>query len=87
MGIPEQVHDFDKGNLRWIEIDLQRLGVIVQIVISRRWTVAARIADSRSVDTAKTPKLGIGSPESTKSEGRCLQAVGNAAVNRRNRNR
>jgi hypothetical protein len=51
-----------------IEVELERFGVIGEVVIRRRGRAAAGIADARANDGWVTPEPGVWCPESTEAE-------------------
>ena len=85
--LPDQVDDRLAGNLRRIKLDLERLGVILEIVIGRKFLPAAGVTDSRAVDAFDDPKLGVGSPKSPEGKGRNLQVFRDRQINRWNGDR
>jgi hypothetical protein len=63
-----------------VEVDLERLGVVAEVVVSGGVERAAGIADTRAPYTFDEPEPGIGSPESTGAESGGLQVRGDAGV-------
>ena len=57
------------GNLLRVELDLSALGVVADSVIGGVLSGAGGITDPGDKDSWKTPKLGVGSPESSQGEG------------------
>lgn len=84
MALPEEINDVGKGYLSRIEVDFHRFRVVSEIVVRGELFPASCVADARAVHTFDNPKLGFRSPESAKSECRCLQVFGHGAVDFRN---
>ncbi len=70
MAIPESGEEFLICDLSWIVINLDRLRMPVQIVISRVSGTAASVSDTGADYTFDTPEPGVRSPESAQGEGR-----------------
>jgi hypothetical protein len=60
------------GQQARVEVELERLGVIGEVVIGRVRRAAAGVADAGADDGGVTPEPGVGGPESTQAEGRGL---------------
>jgi hypothetical protein len=78
MAAPEDVQEFGIGDPRRIVYDLDCLGVIANVVVSRAGRCATRIPYARVDDGRKTPKLGVRAPESAHGKSGCLQFLRNA---------
>ena len=83
MALPEDGQNIRIGNDSGIVIHLERFGVIAKAVIGWVDLFATCIASAGPYDSRETPKLGVGSPESTKREGGCLNVWWLSCVNGR----
>ena len=72
MGGPKDFQQFFVGELRGVEINLDRFAVIAQAVISWIFFRAPGIAHASPYDTFDGPELGLDTPKSPKGEGRGL---------------
>jgi hypothetical protein len=66
---PDLVEELAVADERGVEVDLERLGMIGEVVIRRIDGAAAGVPDARANDCWMTPEPGVGSPESAHSEG------------------
>ena len=64
MAIPENGQEFLICDLSWIVINLDRLRMPVQIMISRVIGAAAGVSDTGADYSFNTPEPGVRSPES-----------------------
>ena len=64
MAVPENGQQFLICDLSWIVINLDRLRMPVQIVISRVSGTAASVTDAGADYSVNTPEPGVRSPES-----------------------
>ena len=72
MVVPENVDQVTVGNDGWIEIDLDRFGMIPNAEVSRVCFFATAVANSGANNALQAPKLGVRSPESAHGEGGCF---------------
>ena len=84
---PENLQQLRISNLGRVEIELERLGVIAEAMVSRILGVAARVTDARANDAGQTPELRVGVPESTQGESRRLGLFGHVHIDRRQASR
>ena len=61
------------GDLPWIKVDLDDLGMIPKATVGRRKLGATGIAYPCSKNPWLTPELGVRAPESAHSETRCFE--------------
>lgn len=65
-----------------VEVELDAFRVIANFVVGRVGRGAAGVADSRPLDSVKTPKLGVRSPESSKGQSGRLPRSFHIGVNK-----
>jgi len=73
---PEDVEQLLVRDDARVEVDLDRFGVVAEVLVGRGVGRAAGIADARADDAGDAPEPGVGSPESAEGEGRGLQRGG-----------
>lgn len=66
--VPEEVGQFTVGEFFRDEFDLNRFGMIPQIVICRVFFGSSRVSDTGPRDAFNDPEPGIRSPESAECE-------------------
>lgn len=82
VAVPEQLEERVVLDDRRIERELDRLGMVADVLVRRRSCRAAGIADLRAKDSIETPEPGVGSPESPEREGEVSQPVGGGEIDR-----
>jgi len=85
VAIPENDQEFLICDLSWIVINLDRLRMPVQIVISRVSGTAASVSDTGADYSVNTPEPGVRSPESAQGEGRGFSCHRRGGIYRRYR--
>ena len=73
---PENIQQFPVRDTGGSKINLDRLGMVSQVVITRIRRSTSGISYPGPDNPRQAPKLGVGPPESAKSEGRCLEYTG-----------
>lgn len=81
--LPEFVEQLLERDLFRIVIDLERLGVVAEVVVGGVSLCTAREADAGADDAGQTPKLGVRRPESAEGKGGRLQLGGHGGIDRR----
>ena len=80
MAVPEDIQQLSVRDLTWIIIDLNRLGVIAEAVVSGVFFCPSAIPDPCPHNALNAPELGIWTPESAKSERGCFRRGGDHGV-------
>jgi len=70
MAIPKYFQQFFVGDLSRVIVNLNRLGVVTQAVISGVLCSPARIANTSANYTRDTPEPGVRAPESAQGKSR-----------------
>jgi hypothetical protein len=83
VGGPEYVQQLLIRDLGGIEIELKRLGMIAEVVVSRVLGAAAGVTDARADDAGQTPELRVGVPESTQGKRGRFRAFRRVCIDRR----
>ena len=87
MAFPEEVEELVVADDGRVEVDLERLGVVAEVVVRGIRMGAARVADAGAVDAGDGPEPGVGGPESADGERGGLESGGPLEIDGRRRPR
>ena len=79
---PEEIRQFAVGYLSGIKFNLDRLGMISQIIVGGIVFCSSRVSDTSAYNAFDNPEPGIGTPESAERKGcgfcpRCCRGIYN----------